>query len=384
MKHLGRKLVACACALALTGSMAALAACGDNGGNDEIKIGVLVSDVSGEEAVAFRNYYTQYIAGQYNVTFTYTEQLNDSASEIAAIEQFAGQNYDAIISLSANDRASQAEACEEAGMYYAIASGMDDTIYETYKNNEYFVGQIGPSMSTEYEAGLAMGEYYADKIEDSVAVYGAFIPNPMHVYRMAGLLTGLGATYGGATGEAIVGAIFADSGVTASKISLEGKTVSYLAGFGDSTMTEMGTIIATDPDALLSVGMATTFFSAMLNEAGIPYADIDSFTTSNAANMETGTLEYLAGKYTSSIGPIFAAVYNAVQGNKIENADGSAISISQDYWVATSYEQFEVFQTSDSVTDPIYNKELLDTVIGEDVTYEAFEAFVTTDRTPQA
>lgn len=269
-------------------------------------------------------------------------------------------------------------------MYYAIASGMDDTIYETYKNNEYFVGQIGPSMSTEYEAGLAMGEYYADKIEDSVAIYGAFIPNPMHVYRMAGLLTGLGATYGGATGEAIVGAIFADSGVTASKISLEGKTVSYLAGFGDSTMTEMGTIIATDPDALLSVGMATTFFSAMLNEAGIPYADIDSFTTSNAANMETGTLEYLAGKYTSSIGPIFAAVYNAVQGNKIENADGSAISISQDYWVATSYEQFEVFQTSDSVTDPIYNKELLDTVIGEDVTYEAFEAFVTTDRTPQA
>ena len=52
--------------------------------------------------------------------------------------------------------------------------------------------------------------------------------------------------------------------------------------------------------------------------------------------------------------------------------------------MATSYEQFEVFQTSDSVTDPIYNKELLDTVIGEDVTYEAFEAFVTTDRTPQA
>ena len=384
MKHFGKKLAAGVCALALTiGAVAAFTACSQNG-NDEIRIGVLVSDVSGEEAVAFRNYYTQYIAPEYNVTFTYTEQLTDAAGEIAAIEQFAGQNYDAIISLSANDRASQIEACEEAEMYYAIASGMDDTVYETYQSYEYFVGQIGPSMETEYQAGLALGQYYADRIENSVAIYGAFIPNPMHVYRMAGLLTGLGATYGGATGEAIVDEIYADNGVTASEIALEDVTVSYLAGFGDSTMTEVGTIIATNPDAFLSVGMATTFFAALLNEADIPYADIDSFTASNGTNMQSGSLEYLAGKYTSSIGPVFAAVYNAVNGNKIEDADGNAISIGQGYWVATSYEQFQLFQTADSATNPIYNKELLDTVIGEDITYSAFETFVTTDRTPQA
>lgn len=384
MKHFGKKLAAGVCALALTiGAVAAFTACSQNG-NDEIRIGVLVSDVSGEEAVAFRNYYTQYIAPEYNVTFTYTEQLTDAAGEIAAIEQFAGQNYDAIISLSANDRASQIEACEEAEMYYAIASGMDDTVYETYKSYEYFVGQIGPSMETEYQAGLALGQYYADRIENSVAIYGAFIPNPMHVYRMAGLLTGLGATYGGATGEAIVDEIYADNGVTASEIALEDVTVSYLAGFGDSTMTEVGTIIATNPDAFLSVGMATTFFAALLNEADIPYADIDSFTASNGTNMQSGSLEYLAGKYTSSIGPVFAAVYNAVNGNKIEDADGNAISIGQGYWVATSSEQFQLFQTADSATNPIYNKELLDTVIGEDITYSAFETFVTTDRTPQA
>ena len=130
--------------------------------------------------------------------------------------------------------------------------------------------------------------------------------------------------------------------------------------------------------------MATTFFAALLNEADIPYADIDSFTASNGTNMQSGSLEYLAGKYTSSIGPVFAAVYNAVNGNKIEDADGNAISIGQGYWVATSSEQFQLFQTADSATNPIYNKELLDTVIGEDITYSAFETFVTTDRTPQA
>lgn len=381
MKHLGKKLIAGLCALALMTGCFMLVGCG--GGSEQIRIGVLVSDVSGDEAVAFRNYYTQYIAPEYNVTFTYTDQLNDSAAEIAAIEQFAAQNYDAIISLSANDRASQLEACSDNQMYYAIASGMEDDLYNTYKTNDYFVGQIGPSMQTEYEAGLALGQYYADKLTDSVAIYGAFIPNPMHVYRMAGLLTGLGATYGGASGQDIVGGIFADGGVTSTKIALTGKTVSYLAGFGDSTMSEVNTIIATDPDAFLSVGMATTFFAALLNNAEIPYADIDSFTASNATNMQSGSLEYLAGKYTSSIGPIFAAVYNAINGNKIEDADGNAISISQGYWVATSYEQVQLFQTADSYSAPIFDKELLDTVVGNDVTYAEFETFVTTDRTPQ-
>lgn len=39
--------------------------------------------------------------------------------------------------------------------------------------------------------------------------YGAFVPNPMHVYRVAGVLAGLGCTYGGASDmDAIVGQIF--------------------------------------------------------------------------------------------------------------------------------------------------------------------------------
>ena len=40
-----------------------------------IKVGVLVADVSGEEALAFRAYYENYLAPHYNVTLTYTEQL---------------------------------------------------------------------------------------------------------------------------------------------------------------------------------------------------------------------------------------------------------------------------------------------------------------------
>ena len=85
--------------------------------NDTIKIGVLVADVSGEEALGFRSYYENYIAKNYDVQLTYTEQLVDAAAEKAAIEKFAAQGMDAVISLSNSDRSIQLETCSTNKMY---------------------------------------------------------------------------------------------------------------------------------------------------------------------------------------------------------------------------------------------------------------------------
>ena len=365
-----------------------LAACGsstdseaqtpaDEGGKT-VKIGVLVSDVSGEEALGFRAYYEDYIAKNYNVTFTYTEQLEDAAAEKAAIEKFAAQGYDAILSLAASDRATQIETCEANGLYYAVVSGMlDDAQFEQYKGNEHFVGQIGPSMDTEYEAGYAMGQYFAQQGVKTVGIYGAFIPNPMHVYRTAGVLAGLGCTYGGASDkDGIAGQLFGDQGVDMSKVACgDIQIVGYFQGFGDTTFDELFAIIGQQPDAFLSVGMATTFFADSLNGANIPYSDIDSFTSGNAANMADGTLTYLAGKYSSSIGPIFAATLNAVNGNPIRDGEGNAISISQSYLVATDSATFDSIFNGDKGDSPIFSKDVLDTVIGA-VSYDDFVKLV--------
>lgn len=349
----------------------------DEGGKT-VKIGVLVSDVSGEEALGFRAYYEDYIAKNYNVTFTYTEQLEDAAAEKAAIEKFAAQGYDAILSLAASDRATQIETCEANGLYYAVVSGMlDDAQFEQYKGSEHFVGQIGPSMDTEYEAGYAMGQYFAQQGVKTVGIYGAFIPNPMHVYRTAGVLAGLGCTYGGASDkDGIAGQLFGDQGVDMSKVACgDIQIVGYFQGFGDTTFDELFAIIGQQPDAFLSVGMATTFFADSLNGANIPYSDIDSFTSGNAANMADGTLTYLAGKYSSSIGPIFAATLNAVNGNPIRDGEGNAISISQSYLVATDSATFDTIFNGDKGDSPIFSKDVLDTVIGE-VSYDDFVKLV--------
>lgn len=374
-----KKIFAMLLALAM---VFALVACsgGDNKAAEDkpVKIGVLVADVSGEEALGFRAYYENYIAKNYNVTFTYTEQLADAAAEKSAIEKFAAQGYDAILSLSSADRATQIETAAANKLYYAVVSGMlDDAQFEQYKSNPYFVGQIGPSMQTEFDAGFAMGKHFADQGVKKVGIYGAFIPNPMHVYRTAGVLAGLGCTYGGASDkDGIAEQLFHDQSVDMSKVACTNvQVIGYFQGFGDTTFDELFAIVGQTPDAFLSVGMATTFFADALNGAKIPYADIDSFTTGNAANMKDGTLVYLAGKYSSSIGPIFAATMNAVKGNPIRDENGNAISLSQNYLVATDSATFDSIFNGDKGDNPIFNKEALDKVIGK-VSYSDFAALV--------
>ncbi len=369
-------------------SLMALSGCGSTAGSDSnsgsgseaagtVKIGVLVADTSGEEAQAFRNYYESYIAKQYDVEMNYTEQLSDAAAERSAIEEFAAQGVQAIISFSSSDRAVQIETCAKYKLYYAVASGMlDDEQYETYKSNEYFVGQVGPSMTTEFEAGKSMGEHFAGLGNAKVAIYGAFIPNPMHVYRTAGVLVGLGDTYGGASDmEAVVGQIFADQAVDVTKVAGPVSVVSYFQGYGDTTTDEFNAAVQAEPEAFISVGMATTFFAQQLSQASIPFSDIDAFTKTNGESMKSGTLVYLAGKLASSIGPVFAATYDAVNGNAIRNGS-NAISVSQDYIVVTSSDEFEKCYSTESGDDPVYSKEALDEVIGENVSYDTFEAFV--------
>lgn len=363
-------------------SLSTLAGCGNSGNaagdtsakeskkQSDVKIGVLVQDVSGEEALGFRAYYEDYIADQYGVTFTYTDELTDAASEKSAIEKFASQGYQGVISFSSNDRALQIETCESNQIYCAVAAGMlDDDQYEQYKGNEYFLGQVGPSMETEYQAGVDMGKFFADKGIKTVAMYGAFIPNPMHVYRVAGVLSGLGLSYDGSTDEAeVVGKIFADQGVDPSKVSGDIEMVAYLQGYGDTTTDEINAAIQAAPDAFISVGMATTFFTQQLNAAGIEFSDIDSFTKSNGEAITSGKLVYLAGKYSSSVGPAFALIMNAINGNIVRDADGNAVSISQNYQVATDEATFDEFYKTDNGDNPIYNKETLDKIIGDSVT----------------
>lgn len=363
---------------------------GDEGAEDKpqtIKIGVLVSDATTAEALAFRNYYTNYIQKEYNVEFIYSDELVDAAGEMTAIENFITNNCKGVISFSSFDRAAQIEKSNSAQVYYAVATGtLTEEEYETYKSYEYYVGAIGPSLDVEFTTGYEMAKHYLEQGKVNFGIFGGAIPyyTDMHIYRAAGMLLamveygGEGANYKGATvKEAIIGQIYADGGITLESIG-NVNIVGYVGGYDmDDAWFGKCAELANTPnlEVILAVGNGSDFFGTMVTESGVKVASVDAYAESYKDAMEAGMLDYVAGKFSASIGPIFIATYRATTGNPIRDENGNALALSQGYWIATSADQFnEYYSVDSSVESPAYTKAILDTLLDAD--YGDFEKFV--------
>ncbi len=355
--------------------------------SETVKIGILVSDATTAEALAFRTYYTDYIQNQYNVEMIYSDELTDAAGETSAIDSFITNNCKAVISFSSFDRAAQLEQCEGAGVYYAVATGtLTAEEYETYKGYEYYVGAIGPSLDVEFETGYNMAKYYLDQGKTNFAIFGGAIPyyTEMHIYRAAGMLAamveagGEGANYKGATDkDSIVGQIFADGEVTTGAIGSV-NVVGYVGGYDmdDAWFGKCAQMAqAPDLEVILAVGNGSDFFGTAIAGTDVKIASVDAYASSYGEAMEAGMLDYLAGKFSASIGPVFIATYRAALGSPVRTEEGNALALSQGYWIATSAEEFNNYYAVDSsVEEPAYSKDLLDTLLTAD--YAAFEEFV--------
>lgn len=363
----------CACMFLLSG-------CGKS---EMVKMGVLVSDATTPEALSFKKYYTEYIQKQYNVEFVYSDELKDASGEKSAIDNFITNNCKAVISFSSFDRQAQIDQCSKAKVYYAVATGtLTNEEYEKNKANEYYVGAIGPDLEIEYQAGYDMAKHYLDQGLTKYAIFGGAIPyyTEMHIYRAAGMLTAMcevgHGTYKGAnTKEAIVGTIFKDGKLDTGKIgSVE--LLGYIGGydmddafFGKcSEMSQLKGL-----EAILAVGNGSDFFAASKGK-DVKIASVDAYAETYGEALKSGSLDYLAGKFSASIGPIFIATLRAVEGNPVRDSQNS-LALSQGYWVATSYDQFEEYYKVDSsVEAPAYSKAALDTI--KDADFETFKKFV--------
>ena len=153
--------------------------------------------------------------------------------------------------------------------------------------------------------------------------------------------------------------------------------VGYVGGydFDDAWFGKLAAV-ANDPsvEVLLAVGSGQTVFAGFKQPSQM-LGDIDCYTSDSVALMESGTLNYLAGKFSASIGPTFMAVLSAVQGHPIRTEDGNAFAIGQGYWVADSADEAkQYYEVDSSKTAPAYTRAMLDTLYG--ASYQDFEAFV--------
>lgn len=394
--------------LAVTMMVSMLAGCGDGASADKstagteqagtesaagldtsktVKMGILISDATSAEALAFQNYYREYIGKQYNVDLIYSDVLVDAAGEKSAIDTMITNNCKAVISFSSFDRAAQIEQCEEAGVYYAVATGtLTAEEYETYKTYEHYVGAIGPSLDVEFQTGYDMAKYYLEKGKTNFAIFGGAIPyyTEMHIYRAAGMLTamveagGEGASYKGATDAAgIIGQIFADGAVEVTSIG-KINIVGYVGGYDmtDAWWGAVGQLASTAGlEVILAVGNGSDFFGTGVANTDIEIASVDAYAETYGQAMEGDSLHYLAGKFSAGIGPIFIAAYRAALGAPVRTEDGYALALNQGYWIATNTEEFNKFYAVDSsIEAPAYTKEALDTLLTAD--YATFADFV--------
>lgn len=377
-----KKLLALVLTMCLAFSVV-LTGCSSSGNGKNVKIGVLVSDATSAEALAFRAYYENYIQKQYNVTFMYSDALADASAETSAIDNFIANNCKAIISFSSFDRPAQILQCNNAKVYYAVATGtLSDEEYESVKGLQYYVGAIGPDLNTEFVTGYNMAKYFLDNGNTKFAIFGGAIPyyTDMHIYRAAGMLAAMceagNGTYFGATGYDIIGVIYGMGKLEATNIGSV-DLLGYVGGYDMDDAwfgkcAEMSNIEGLE--VLLAVGNGSDFFGA-LKAPSVQIGSVDAYADSYKAAMEAGTLNYLAGKFSASIGPVFIATLSAVQGKAIRNADGNAFALSQGYWVATSADEFNEYYAVDSSSEaPAYTKDMLDKLMG--ASYSDFESFV--------
>lgn len=348
------------------------------------RIGVLVSDSSSAEALAFRSYYSQYIERQYDVEFMYTDITKDASEEKSTIDKLVANHCDAIISFSSFDRGAQIKQCSDAKVYYAIATGtLKEEDYNKYKGNEYYIGAIGPSLDLEYQTGYDMAKYYLDQGKTKFAIYGGAIPyyTEMHIYRAAGMLAAMcevgGGEYKGAKDMGgIIKQIFQDGTIatgTIGKVEVMGYVGGYdmdEAWFGKCA--QMSQIEGLE--VILAVGNGSDFFGTSKG-ADVKIASVDAYASSFGDAMKAGKLDYLAGKFSASIGPIFIATLRAVNGKPVRDAEGNALALDQGYWIAKNYDEFEkYYQVDSSKEKPAYTKERLDKI--KDTSYDEFKAFV--------
>ena len=78
-----------------------------------------------------------------------------------------------------------------------------------------------------------------------------------------------------------------------------------------------------------------------------------------------GTLCYVAGKYSSEIGPSFAAMYNAVTGYAEEfRENGRAFRMTQGYWVSKNSREYnDQYALATGIYVNAYNYEDLSSLI---------------------
>ena len=337
-----------------------LLACGDSNATNEVhKIGVIVYNLADEEVVGFREYLQGYIQKTFEIVeFVYSGSIRTQEEEMAFIQDACDQGVEGFLSFRTFDLKAEVELCEKNRAYYLLASGtVSDEEFDSVADNPWFLGMFGPGIELEYQAGLYMAKYFAKDLSNKqylILSGGAGSGNEMHYQRTLGMLNGFSTLSGVTFGKPAEELAATPSTIT---VSAGPYSVTIVPGY---LSTEEGLVRATNVytmgrfDVVLSA-LNVGDFSSVVH--GSKLGMVDSYNTRNLQLFSNGTLHYLVGKYSSSVGPAFALMLNAVTGYAGDfRSEGKAIKAAQSFWTSDSAEDYSTkYALSQSETMNAYN-----------------------------
>ena len=330
-------------------------------GAESHKIGVLVYNIADEEVIAFRDYLENYIAEVYpGVTFIYSESINSQEEEMAYIQQACDEGADGILSFNSYDLKAEVDLCAQNQVYYMMASGsVSDEAYDSVCENEYFVGVIGPGSDLEYNTASDMAEYFVgQKYGDEYFILsgGSNMGNEMHLQRTVGILDKLQEMYGVTFDQTSEEIALSQDPIHVESGSLK---VCVTPGYLDFDVFFDAAKAEYEEDHYSVVLSVLPIVDMSYVVKGAKLGIIDSYNTRNLQLFTNGQLNYVAGKYSSIIGPSFAAMYNAISGYAEDfREDGKAFRLTQGFWSSSDAKDYEEkYNMANSVVMNAYNYE---------------------------
>jgi hypothetical protein len=346
------------------------------------KIGVLVYSITDEEVMAFREYLESYIMSCFeDVQFVYSDSISSEEEALEFIRTVCENGAEGIMSFDSYDLKTEVDLCAEYGTYYMRASGtVSDEQFAEVEDNTYFLGTVGPGAEIEYQAGADMAQHFTDEKQGDVYFVlsgGSAVGNEMHRLRTIAILDTLQKNY-----EVSFELSSEELAATEEEITVEAGNlkISIFPGYlsNNAVMEAAKEAYAeNDYNAVLSV-LPVREMSTEISKSGAKLGIIDCYSESNLQLFNSGVLDYVAGKYSSLIGPSFAAMYNAVTGFASDFRDnGKAFRITQGFWSSDSLEDYtEKYTFTRSLEINAYNFEDLYSVCRiyhEDADFEALK-----------
>jgi len=313
-----------------------IVSCASNAQKDEEekhKIGVAVYDVTDDEVIAFRDYLTGYIQECFpEVEFYYSYAIRSAKEEMKFLEDACAEGVEGVMSFITYDLSKEVGYCASKGVYYMLASGtVTEEDYEAVADEPYFLGVVGPGSEIERQAGADMADYFIHEMDGDSYI----------------LFTG-GASQGN---EIDLGRDAEELAVTEEPVMLvaEGMDLTVFPGYttreevAEKAMEELESGGFDDGHGYdLALSMFSMYSMVdVLERLGIKQGVVDCYSMTNKELFADGTLCYVAGKFSSTIGPSFAAMYNAVTGDGEDfREDGRAFQMTQGYWISKDKKEY--------------------------------------------